>query len=214
MNTVQELIKCYKLADQYELSDLVFGHISVRSDNGYYIKNQFVPFKNVTERDIKFISFDSKSSLFSDVGIHKSIYNSTDYMAIMHIHTDPICAISSSNEKIMNISQPAALVNTSYAEYEYECNLLFDYDHSKLIELTKNNEFILMKNHGFLTAGKTLQHVFFNSYIFDRACRIQLLSRNQIEYSEELIDRKRELKLLLKLYQTKKEMWENLTREL
>jgi ribulose-5-phosphate 4-epimerase/fuculose-1-phosphate aldolase len=213
MTLRDELAKCYRLADKYQLSDLIFGHISVREGTGYYIKDPMMPFYSVTSENLKFIEIDSDPKGFGDFGIHNYIYKNTDHKAIMHVHTDAICAMACSNEKMLNISQPSSLVNTSFAEYEYESNFLFDSDYSNLIELIKNYEFILMRNHGFITAGKSLQHVFFNSYMFDKACRIQLLARNHTEYSDDLMKRTRELKLLLKYHQSKKEIWNNLLGE-
>ena len=105
------------------------------------------------------------------------------------------------------------MVNTSFADYEYESNLLFDGDYTSLINLCKEYQFILMRNHGFITTGKTLQQVFFNTYMFDKACRIQLMSRNPNELPKELLERKRELALLLKFHQTKKDLWKNLITE-
>lgn len=214
MKLTEELALCYKLADKYQLSDLIFGHISVREGSGFYIKPPLMPFDSVTSNDMKFIEIDAETKSFNDFSIHNYIYKNTNHTAIMHIHTDAICAMAASGEKLLNISQPSALVNTSFAEYEYESNLLFDTDYSKLVDLVKNNEFVLMRNHGFITAGKSLQHVFFNSYMFDKACKIQLMSRNHTEFAKELTERTRELKVLLKYHQTKKEMWNNLLRGL
>lgn len=214
MTLKEDLVACYKLADMYGLSDLIFGHISVREGSGFYIKEPMIPFAKVTVDNLKFIEIDSKIKPFSEFGIHNQIYKNTDHAAIMHVHSTAICAMASSNEKLLSINQPSSLVNTSFAEYEYESNLLFDADYSKLVNLVKEFEFIMMINHGFVTAGKSLLHVFFNSYIFDQACKIQLLARNHIELTPALTNRKRELNLLLKYHQSKKELWDNLIKDL
>jgi ribulose-5-phosphate 4-epimerase/fuculose-1-phosphate aldolase len=214
MNIKEELAACYKISDYYGLSDLTFGHISFRVDNGFYIKDPMMSFKSVTADNLKFIEIESTTKSFSDFGVHNKIYkNIAECSAIMHVHTDAICAIAASSDSILNISQPASLVNTSFADYEYESNLLFDGDYSSLINLCKEYQFILMRNHGFITTGKTLQQVFFNTYMFDKACRIQLMSRNPKELSGELLERKRELALLLKFHQTRKDLWKNLITE-
>jgi ribulose-5-phosphate 4-epimerase/fuculose-1-phosphate aldolase len=213
MNQKIELALCYNLAHKYKLSDMIFGHISIRHDNGFYIKEPMMPFENVAPENLRFVDLDSDIKRFGDFGIHASIYKNTKHQSIMHVHTDAICAMACSKEKLLNISQPSALVNTSFIEYEYESNFLFDSDYSNLINLIKEYEFILMRNHGFITAGKSLQHVFFNSYMFDKACRIQLLSRNQTEFNHELMTRSRELKFLLKYHQSEKEIWKNLLGE-
>ena len=214
MNIKEELAACYKISDHYGLSDLTFGHISCRVDNGFYIKVPMMSFKSVTADNLKFIEIDAVTKSFNDFGIHNKIYkNITECGAIMHVHTDAICAIAASSDRILNISQPASLVNTSFADYEYESNLLFDGDYSSLINLCKEYQFILMRNHGFITTGKTLQQVFFNTYMFDKACRIQLMSRNPKELASNITDKTRELALLLKFHQTKKDLWKNLINE-
>ena len=214
MTSKEDLVACYKLADRYGLSDLIFGHISLREGSGFYIKEPMIPFAKVTVDNLKFIEIDSPIKSFGEFGIHNQIYKNSEHTAIMHIHSIAICAMSSSSEKLLSINQPSSLVNTSFAEYEYESNLLFDADYSNLVNLVKEFEFIMMRNHGFVTAGKSLLHVFFNSYIFDQACKIQLMGQNHVELTASLIDRKRELKLLLKYHQTKKELWDNLIKDL
>ena len=214
MTLKEDLVACYKLADVYGLSDLIFGHISIREGSGFHIKEPMMPFSMVNVDNLKFIEIDIPVRSFGEFGIHNQIYKNTNHNAIMHIHSTAICAMSSSNEKLLSINQPSSLVNTSFAEYEYESNLLFDADYSKLVNLIKDFEFIMMRNHGFVTAGKSLLHVFFNSYIFDQACKIQLAGRNHIELDATLVERKKELRLLLKYHQSKRELWDNLIKDL
>lgn len=209
------LALCYRLAAKHGLDDLVFGHISHRDRDGYWIKEPMLPFSMVTPDRLKFIKLEDKIKPFSDFGIHSKIYETMpEKNTVMHVHTNEICAMAASSTRLLNISQPASLVNTSYVEYEYESNLLFDDQYINLLECVKNYEFIMMKNHGFITSGKSLLHVFFNSYMFNQACQIQLLTPSPVELKEEMTSKVRELKLLLKYHQTRHEMWENLTKEL
>ncbi len=211
----QELVKCYKLAAKYKLDDLVFGHISHRDQDGYWIKEPMLPFDMVTMDNLKFIKLTDPIKPFSDFGIHSKVYlQIPKKQAIMHIHTTDICAMAATELKLLNISQPASLINTSYTEYAYESNLLFNNEFLDLLDCIQNYEFVMMKNHGFMTSGKSLMHVFFNSYMFDQACKIQLVTPMPKEMSGEMISSTRELKLLLKYHQTRTELWKNLTQNL
>jgi ribulose-5-phosphate 4-epimerase/fuculose-1-phosphate aldolase len=210
-----ELAYAYRIADMLGFSDFVFGHISLRYKDGFFIKSPFTPFSKVTPWNLIYCRFDEQETLFSDFGIHRAVLTShphLDLNVVLHIHSTAISVIASGQGEFDSANQHAMLVNSSLARHAYKGSLVFEQQLDELVQMAAEHDFVILMNHGFLTADKTLGAALFNAYLFEEACKIQV----QLNASDKTVlvpaaaYYPQGAKALLRKYQRSSTLWEEL----
>ena len=130
---------------------------------------------------------------FTGFVIHGAIHqNREDLSCVMHSHSRSGLVISCLKNGLEILIQDSAMFynRISYHDWEGMSTSTEECD-SILKDLGKNNAMIL-RNHGLLTAGKTIGEAFMLMYYLDRACKVQLdlLATNQeiIKPSNSLLE--------------------------
>jgi len=65
-------------------------------------------------------------------------------------------------------------VLASLAYHDYEGVALRDDEKPRLLADIGNKNFLMLRNHGLLTVGRTVADAFLSMYTFENACRIQV----------------------------------------
>ena len=196
------LAASYHLADHFGWSDIIWNHITAKTSknkNTFLINKFGLRYDEITASNL--LEIDLDGGVVSGEGdinytgfvIHGAIHNTKNNIhCVMHTHSRAGLAISCLKAGLEPIIQDAAMFHNriSYHEWEgmstntEECESLSN-------DLGKNNVMIL-RNHGLLTAGKTIGEAFMLMYYLDRACKVQLdlLSTNKdiIKPSDNLLE--------------------------
>lgn len=209
----RELAYAYRIADMLGLSDFVFGHISLRCDAGFLIKKPMIPFSKVTPDNLDWWHLQAEDKLFSDFGIHRHVLKKHNHLdAVLHVHSTAISTIASGDGNLEPASQHAMIVNSSLTTHEYQKPFVFEQQFEDLLYKIGYFDFVLLKNHGFVTAGRTLSAVMFNAYLFEEACKVQVQlngSFKPVKVPEAAAEKDGAL-LLLRKYQRSYTLWEGL----
>jgi ribulose-5-phosphate 4-epimerase/fuculose-1-phosphate aldolase len=96
----------------------------------------------------------------------------------MHLHTESGIAVSAQKNGLLPISQQSAAVLSSLAYHEYEGLALNDDEKPRLVTDLGNKNYMILRNHGLLTVGKTTAEAFLSMFMLERACSIQLLAQS------------------------------------
>jgi ribulose-5-phosphate 4-epimerase/fuculose-1-phosphate aldolase len=75
---------------------------------------------------------------------------------------------------VLPISQQSTFVLSSLAYHDYEGVALRDDEKSRLQADLGTATFLMLRNHGLLTVGRSVPDAFLNMYIFENTCRIQV----------------------------------------
>lgn len=208
-----ELAYAYRVADYLGFSDFVFGHISLRCDNGFLIKKPFVPFQKVTPDNLEFVAQDAEPNPFQDFGVHRAILGENPRLhAVMHVHSTAISVVAAGDGRIDPVCQTSMIVSSMMTKHPYSSPFVFERNHEELVRKASEYQFVLLMNHGFLTAGRSIGAVVFNSYLFEEACRVQVQLNaggrgfNVPEAAKDVAS----AFLLLRKYQKSEAMWEGL----
>jgi ribulose-5-phosphate 4-epimerase/fuculose-1-phosphate aldolase len=208
-----ELAYAYRVADYLGFSDFVFGHISLRCDNGFLIKKPFMPFKSVTPDNLSLITWESKPEPFQDFGFHRAILGGNRLLnAVMHVHSTAISVVAAGDGQIDPVCQASMIVAACMTKHAYSGAAVFEQQYDDLLKKASEHNFVLMMNHGLLTAGRSIGAVVFNSYLFEEACKVQVEINagrkgfNVPEAAKELAS----IFVLLRKYQQSTEMWEGM----
>jgi len=125
--------------------------------------------------------------------IHGAIHKyREDLNFVIHSHSRPGLAISCLRDGLEILIQDSAMFHNriSYHDWEGMSTNIEECD-SIVKDLGQNNTMIL-RNHGLLTAGKTMGEAFMLMYYLDRACKVQIdllnTNKNLIKPSDNLLE--------------------------
>jgi ribulose-5-phosphate 4-epimerase/fuculose-1-phosphate aldolase len=93
---------------------------------------------------------------------------------VLHTHSRAGVAVSAQKAGVLPISQQSTFVLASLAYHDYEGVALRDDEKPRLQQSLGTNNFLLLRNHGLLTVGRTIPDAFLSMYTFENTCRIQI----------------------------------------
>lgn len=184
-----DLAAAYRLVALYGWDDLVFTHISARvpgPEHHFLINPYGMLFEEIIASSLVKIDLDGNIVMESPYvinpagfTIHSAVHAAReDALCVMHLHTDYGIAVSAQKEGLLPISQQSLLALASLAYHDYEGLALNDEEKPRLVADLGNKTFMILRNHGLLTVGRTAADAFLAMYFLERACRIQILAQS------------------------------------
>ena len=184
-----DLAAAYRLVALYGWDDLIFTHISARvpGPEHHFLLNAYgMMFDEVTASSLVKIDPSGKKVLESPYfinpagfTIHSAVHAAReDALCVMHLHTDYGIAVSAQKDGLLPISQQSMFPLASLAYHDYEGLALNEEEKPRLVSDLGDKNYMILRNHGLLTIGKTAAEAFLSMYILERACRIQILAQS------------------------------------
>lgn len=184
-----DLAAAYRLVAFYGWDDLIFTHISARvpGPEHHFLLNPYgMMFEEVTASSLVKIDLDGRKVFDSPYfinpagfTIHSAVHAAReDALCVMHLHTDYGIAVSAQEKGLLPISQQAMFPLASLAYHNYEGLALNDAEKPRLTADLGDKNYMILRNHGLLTVGKSAADAFLSMYILERACRIQILAQS------------------------------------
>uniref|UniRef100_A0A7M4E0Z5 Alpha-adducin n=1 Tax=Crocodylus porosus TaxID=8502 RepID=A0A7M4E0Z5_CROPO len=188
----EKLLRCklaafYRLADLFGWSQLIYNHITARvnSEQEHFL---IVPFgllySEVTASSLVKINIqgDVVDRGSTNLGVnqagftlHSAIYAARpDVKCIVHIHTPAGAAVSAMKCGLLPIS-PEALSLGEVAYHDYH-GILVDDEEKVLIQknLGPKSKVLILRNHGLVSVGETIEEAFYYIHNLVVACEIQV----------------------------------------
>jgi ribulose-5-phosphate 4-epimerase/fuculose-1-phosphate aldolase len=183
-----DLAAAYRLVAEYGWDDLVFTHISARvpgPEHHFLINPYGMMFEEITASSLVKVDLEGKIVMESDYHInpagftiHSAVHAAReDALCVMHLHTDYGIAVSAQEQGLLPISQQSLFVLASLGYHDYEGLALNDEEKPRLVADLGNKSFLILRNHGLLTVGRTVADAFLSMFLLERACRIQILAQ-------------------------------------
>ncbi|WP_420473365.1 class II aldolase/adducin family protein [Noviherbaspirillum sp. ST9] len=180
-----DLAACYRLVANFGWSDLVFTHITARvpgEEDRFLINPYGMMFDEITASSLVKIDLDGnkvEESPFpvnpAGFTIHSAIHAVRhDAQCVLHTHSVNGVAVSAQKEGVLPISQQSIFVLSSLAYHGYEGVALNAEEKPRLVADLGDKTYLMLRNHGLLTLGKTIADAFVNMYIFEATCMIQV----------------------------------------
>ena len=183
--TRQDLAAAYRLVAHYGWDDMVFTHLSARvpGPEEHFLLNPFgYLFSEVTASNL--VKIDVEGNVVLDNGhqvnaagftIHSAVHMSReDANAVMHLHTDNGVAVSSTQNGLLPLTQHALFVYHDLCYHDWEGVALDLDERERLIKDLGDKHVMLLRNHGTLTVGGSVQSCFMRMYYLERACTFQV----------------------------------------
>jgi ribulose-5-phosphate 4-epimerase/fuculose-1-phosphate aldolase len=179
------LAAAYRLVAMYGWSDLVFTHITARipgPEHHFLINPYGLMFDEITASSL--VKVDQQCNKIIDSPfpvnpagfvIHSAVHEAReDITCVLHTHTRAGVAVSAQKRGILPISQQSTFVLASLAYHDYEGVAFREEEKPRLQADLGTANFLVLRNHGLLTVGKTIADAFLAMYTFENTCRIQV----------------------------------------
>lgn len=180
----EDLAACYRLAHLYRMTDLIATHISARlpGPGERILINPFgCLFNEVTASNLVEVTVEGEvrtpGGVINPAGylIHSTVHAvRPDVECVMHTHTAAGVAVSAQEQGLLPISQQALLVGRRLAYHDYEGVALLEGERETLARDLADKDVLILRNHGLLTAGRTVAEAFWLMVQTQRACEIQI----------------------------------------
>ncbi len=180
-----DLAAAYRLVALHGWDDLVFTHISARvpGQEGQFLINPYgLMFDEITASSLVKVDQEGNKldeSLF-DVNpagfvIHSAVHGARhDAGCVLHVHSLNGVAVSAQKSGVLPLSQQSIFVLSSLAYHDYEGVALRDDEKARLVADIGSANYLMLRNHGLLTTGRTVADAFIAMYLFETVCTIQV----------------------------------------
>jgi ribulose-5-phosphate 4-epimerase/fuculose-1-phosphate aldolase len=107
--------------------------------------------------------------------IHNAVHTARDdAQCVLHVHSVNGVAVSAQEEGVLPLSQHSMLVLASLGYHDYEGLALEEGEKPRLVRDLGDRRFLMLRNHGLLTVGRSVAEAFVAMYFFETACTIQV----------------------------------------
>ena len=183
-----DLAAAYRLVALYGWDDLIFTHISARVPGGdhHFLLNPYgMMFEEITASSLVKIDLNGNKVMDSPYfinpagfTIHSAVHaGREDALCVLHLHTDYGIAVSAQKNGLRPLSQQSMVALASLAYHDYEGLALDEDEKSRLVADLGDKHYLILRNHGLLTIGRTAAEAFLAMFLLERACKIQILAQ-------------------------------------
>lgn len=180
-----DLAACYRLVALFGWDDLIFTHISARipgPDHHFLINPYGLLFSEITASSLVKVDLDGRKLSDSPheinpagFTIHSAIHAARDDAGcVLHVHSVNGVAVSAQRDGLLPLSQHSIFVLSSLAYHDYEGVALNDDEKPRLVRDLGDKRFLMLRNHGLLTVGRSVAEAFVAMYFFEASCMMQV----------------------------------------
>jgi len=181
-----ELAACYRLIDLYGMSDLIYNHITARipGTRDHLLINLYgLLYKEITASSLVKIDLDGEIlwKPDTDYGINKSGYvihgcihrARPEVKCVIHTHTRAGMAVASMQRGLLPMTQTSMRFVGHIGYHDYEGPSTDLGERERLVRDLGPHDAMILRSHGLLTCGATVQQAFNTMYQLELSCRAQ-----------------------------------------
>ena len=184
-----KLAAAYRLAALKRWTDHIYTHFSARvpGPDEHFLINAFgllfdeITASNLVKVDIDGTLVDDPTGLginYAGYVIHSAIHAARhDLKAVLHTHTRDGIAVSAQKGGLLPISQHSIGFSGRVAYHGYEGVALDLDERERLVADLGDKSVMILRNHGLLAAGVSVEHAFQQLQTLEYACNIQIAAQ-------------------------------------
>lgn len=179
----KKLVICHKLIHHFGWDDLISMHLSCKLPNEekILITPDGVMFNQITEEKLILVDLEGTSvvdngykPMAQGTNIHCTLHRKNPNIgAIMHTHSIDAVAVSSLKDGLLFTNQSSLRFYNRIAYHQFS-GLALDNEGEEISKSLKNNHAMILRNHGILTVGKTIEEAFYRLYYLEKSCTTQI----------------------------------------
>lgn len=188
-NLRKQLAYLYRIFEHYGWCDLIVTHLSVRvpNEDALLILPFGLSFDEITPENLVKVGFDG-TVLDSPCGfqinkngttVHRAVYqNNPEINCILHTHSTYGVTVSNLNEDLLLLDQIAMMFDGKIGYHKFDTLFINDNQQQQLLEDMKGCKSLILKNHGLLTTGKSIEEAFWFHYYLETSCKLHVLTKS------------------------------------
>jgi len=184
-NARVRLAACYRIFDHLGWSESIFNHITLRipGPERIFLINPFgLHYREVTASNLVAIDLEghpvrpaahpvNRAGFVTHSAIHAHIDAAH---CVMHTHTTAGSAVAFLAEGLSHDSFYGAQLHGRVAYHDFEGVTVNPADQLRMLSSIGDRRAVILRNHGLLTWGETLEEAFMWLWFLQRACEIQI----------------------------------------
>ena len=183
------LAAAYRLVARHGWDDLIYTHISahVPGPEKHFLINPFgMLFNEVTASSL--VKVDLQGNIINDTPykinpagftIHSAVHAARpDAGCVMHLHTTAGVAVSCQKQGLLPLNQTSLLLYNRLSYHDYEGIALNLDERERLVKNLGDDNVMILRNHGTLTAGRTIAEAYVSMFFLERACQMQIAAQS------------------------------------
>src|SRR6202050_2737710 len=168
--TRTDLAACYRLGDAYDMTDLIYNHITARiPGTEHLLINLYgLLYKEITASSLVKIDVEGNVAWKPDPDyainvsgyvIHGAIHKARPGVAcVLHTHTRAGMAVSAMKCGLLPLSQTSIRFVGHLGYHDYEGPAIDNDERERIVHDLGPHDALVMRNHGFFTPGATKNH--------------------------------------------------------
>ena len=183
-----DVAACYRLVALFGMNDLVYNHISGRvpGETGRFLINPYgYAYEEVTASSLVKIDWEGNVVLVSGTGcgvnragfvIHSAVHKARhDVDCVIHTHSPAGMAVSALKCGLLPLTQNAMFFG-KLGYHDYEGPAVDLDEQQRLVRDLGDGAAMILRNHGLLTAGRTVCEAFVTMHWLEKACQAQVMA--------------------------------------
>ena len=182
-----DLAACYRLVDRYGMTDMIYNHITARvpgPEHHLLINLYGLTYREITASSLVKIDLDGEIlwKPETDYGINKSGYvihgcihrARKEVGCVIHTHTSAGMAVSAMKCGLLPLTQTSIRFVGHIGYHDYEGPATDLEERERLVRDLGPHDAMILRSHGLLTCGPTIQQAFNTMYQLEMSCRAQV----------------------------------------
>ncbi len=170
--------------------DITLGHVSARveSTEDIYMKPRGLGLEDILPDDVIVIDLDGekvagKRERHSEYPIHTEIYRlRSDVNCVIHTHPPYSTAFAASTQKLRPVSHEGVLFDEVPIFTNTTQLIVKQEQGSDLARTIGSHKAVLMRNHGIVVVGKSVEEATVYAVMLEKAARMQLITSSLGKY--------------------------------
>lgn len=184
----ERLVQACRILAMEGQGDYIWGHVTLRlpdRPDHLLMKPARIGLDEIRTEDVITVNLDGEkvdgaAPRHIEVFIHSEVMRARpDVTAVVHTH--PICAIafSSLGKPLLPVGHAGSLFCDGLPVYDETTDLITDRPlGASVARKLDRHDALLLRNHGIVTAGATLDEAIIKAIFLENACRTQLLAES------------------------------------
>jgi ribulose-5-phosphate 4-epimerase/fuculose-1-phosphate aldolase len=179
-----DLAAAYRIVDHLGWSLIIFNHITARVPgpehhfliNPYGLRYDEVTASNLVKIDLKGNKLDDSPWGVNPAGfvIHSAIHGHVpEALCVMHTHTKEGMAVASKRAGLKNTNFYSAMIWDYVAYHDFEGLTTREEEQQRMLKSLGTRPLAILRNHGLLAHGRSVQECFARMLTLQWACEIQ-----------------------------------------
>jgi L-fuculose-phosphate aldolase len=200
----RKLTNAGRVLTSQDQGDFVAGHVTVRlpdDPHKFLMKPATIGLEEMTPENIITVDLDGRKvggtmPRHNEVFIHSEVLRArSDLNCVIHTHAPYAVAFSSLGKELVPLNHEAGYFYKRLPVFSETTDLIVTPERGKAVaRCMGQNNAVLLRNHGIVAAGRSIEEAVWIAVKLERACRVQLMAEwaggpKYVVEGEELVEK-------------------------